>query len=927
MHHNEHYVNNLDYIEELFTEYQQNPNNVDSSFRYFFDGYLLNNNNKIDQTSAQTNNEELFEAIWEEFKVIQLIDDYRKRGHLFTETNPVRKRRSYYPTLDLENYGLQPSQLNKKYKAAKELGLSEATLEEIIHHLKQTYCRSIGVEYMYIRFPEIVSWFKQQMEPIRNTPQFDLTTKTEIYKQLVKASFFEQYLHKKFVGQKRFSLEGVEAILPALHFAAEFALESGTKEITLGMAHRGRLTVLANFFEKPLYELFEEYLGKNYDDDTILGDVKYHLGYHTHKHMPNGKSLIMSLLPNPSHLETVGPVSLGFARARIDHEYQSDSNKLLPIIIHGDAAIAAQGIVYETAQMSLLEAYGVGGTLHFVLNNQVGFTTNYIEGRSSIYATDIAKITHSPIFHVNADDPEAIVYVVKLAIEFRNKFHRDVYIDILGYRKHGHNEGDEPRFTQPTLYKAIESHPSVREIYFQKLVQSHPEITNQLKAIETQYQKQLDDAYNKAKTTETVIVNHFFEEAWKPYSHLSKNNTFSIIDTSVDKQILKNLAVETRSLPTNKKFFSKTLKIINDQLKLIEQNLVDWSIAEQLAFATLIKEGYTVRLSGQDSVRGTFNQRHAAWVVEDTDEKYYPLYHLKDARGKCYIYNSLLSEYAVLGFEYGYSLANPNGLTIWEAQFGDFHNVAQVIIDQYISSAKDKWGLMSGLTLFLPHGYEGQGPEHSSARIERFLVLAANENMFIANVTTPANLFHILRRQVKAQYRLPLILFTPKSTLRHPKNISTFDELATQHFKEIIDDSDVYKENVKQIILCSGKIYFDLYDFREKNKITDTAIIRIEQIYPLHKELLLQIINNYPKIERISWVQEEPANMGAWFYMQRMLSPLNIVGICRPASGSTAIGLYELHKLQHQKLMEKAFQKCTCQNIDEYCYMSCTENK
>lgn len=923
MHHFEHYLNNLSFVEELFDEYLKNRSNLDSSWQYFFDGYSLQT---LPSQNQQVSTETL-DNLAEEFKVLQLIDDYRKRGHLFTETNPVRKRRKYTPTLDIENYGLNQQHLKKKYKASKELGLQEATLEEIIQHLKQTYCRSIGVEFMYIRFPEIVNWFKQKMEPVRNTPQFDINTKKRIYEQLVKGTFFEQFLHKKFVGQKRFSLEGLEAILPALHFAAEYAHQLGTEEITLGMAHRGRLTVLANFFEKPLFELFEEYLGKDYDDESILGDVKYHLGYHTEKKLSNGQKLIMSLLPNPSHLETVGPVSIGFARARLDHAYQSNSDKILPIVIHGDAAVAAQGIVYETAQMSLLDAYSVGGTIHFVLNNQVGFTTNYTEGRSSIYATDVAKITHSPIFHVNADDPEAIVYVVQLAVEFRKKFHRDVYIDILGYRKHGHNEGDEPRFTQPTLYKAIESHLPVKQIYFEQLTKQHPEIVDELRKIESDYNAALEQAYNEAKTADKVIVNHFFEEAWKPYVHLSKQNAFEVVDTKFDNLKLKNLAKQIRTLPPDKKFYSKTIKIIDEQLKLIEQDKVDWSLAEQLAFATLISEGHSVRLTGQDSVRGTFNHRHAAWVVEDTEEKYYPLQHIPNADRKCHIYNSLLSEYAVLGFEYGYSLATPDGLTIWEAQFGDFHNVAQVIIDQYISSAKDKWGLMSGLTLFLPHGYEGQGPEHSSARIERFLVLAANENMILANVTTPSNLFHLLRRQVKANYRLPLVLFTPKSTLRHPKNISTFDDLSEGRFLEIIDDNEIPKEQVKQIALCSGKIYFDLYDYRSKNQLYDTAIIRIEQIYPLNKELLLNIIQTYPNVERISWVQEEPANMGAWLNIQRNLHPLKLVGICRPPSGSTAIGLYELHKKQQTKLMEKTFQKCTCQNVDEYCYMSCTETE
>jgi len=921
MNFDEYCINNLNYVEDLNELYFNNPSVIDKSWKYFFDGFYLSQDNSYEIPDKQ-----FLENIHEEFKVLRLIDDYRKRGHLFTETNPVRKRRKYSPTLDINNYDLSEHHLTKKYKAAKELGLPEnTTLQEIINHLKQTYCRSIGVEFMYIRFPEIVSWFKEKMETIKNTPTFSIEQKKKIYKYLIEASFFEQFLHKKFVGQKRFSLEGIEAIIPALQYLAEYAINFEVEEITLGMAHRGRLTVLANFFEKPLNELFREYIGKNYDDDSVLGDVKYHLGYNSTKKIGN-KELFMSLLPNPSHLETVGPVSLGFAKSRINNIHNGNYNKLLPIIIHGDAAISGQGIVYETAQMSLLEGYGVGGTIHFVLNNQVGFTTNYIEGRSSIYATDIGKITHSPIFHVNADDPEAIAYVVMLALEFRQKFHRDVYIDILGYRKHGHNEGDEPRFTQPTLYKAIEAHQPVRKIYFDKLTNEYQNIKDELIEIEKEYTNKLEKEFDVAKQNETVVVNHFLENKWKDFKHLSKKNAFDIVETSFSKERLKELAIQLKTLPSNKKFFSKAIKIIQEQISLINQEKVDWAISEHLAFATLLVEGHSVRLSGQDSERGTFNHRHAALVIEDTDEKYFPLKNLSESKAKFYIYNSLLSEYAVLAFEYGYSLASPNDLTIWEAQFGDFHNVGQVIIDQYISSAKDKWGMMSGLVLFLPHGYEGQGPEHSSARIERFLVLAANENMVIANVTTPANFFHLLRRQVKSKYRLPLILFTPKSTLRHPLNISTFDELAYGKFTEVIDDNEAKKETIKQIVLCSGKIYYELYEFRKKNQLNDTAIIRLEQLYPLHKELIYEIIKSYPNNQRIAWAQEEPANMGAWNFIRTNLTKLNLIGICRPPSGSTALGLYDLHKKQQEKIIEKAFKLCDCKNIDEYCYMKCTEN-
>jgi len=918
------YLTNIEYINDIFEQYLSDSSVIDSSWRYFFDGFTLNSDNES-LTLENVPKEEL-EDIYNEFKVLNLIDDYRKRGHLFTETNPVRKRRHYSPTLDIENYGLQKEHLTKKFKAASEIGLPVSTLDTIINHLKQTYCRSIGVEYMYIRTPDIIRWFKQKMEPIKNEPQLTITDKKRIYSDLVRATFFEQFLHKKFIGQKRFSLEGVDAIIPTLNFAADYASDKGVEEIVLGMSHRGRLTVLANFIEKPIDELFQEYVGKSYDDESILGDVKYHLGFNNIRVSNNGKKLFVSLLPNPSHLETVAPVALGFAKARINKKHQRNFDKLLPIVIHGDAAIAAQGIVYETAQMSQLEGYGVGGTIHIVLNNQVGFTTNYTEGRSSTYSTDVAKITQSPVFHVNADNPEALVFVTQLAIEFRQTFHRDVYIDILGYRKYGHNEGDEPRFTQPTLYKAIEQHPNVRQLYYEKLVQEFPSIANELKTIEQNYSSKLQQAYDNALQMPIVKVKHFLHEEWENYRHATQTDFELNINTSVNEDLLRKLAIQLNTLPQDKTFFSKAIKILNERIQLINNKKVDWALAEQLAFATLLNEQHSVRISGQDSERGTFSHRHSALVVEDTDEKYYPLKNISSTQAPFYVYNSLLSEYGVLGFEYGYSLASPNDLTIWEAQFGDFHNVGQVIIDQYLSSAKDKWSLMSGLTLFLPHGYEGQGPEHSSASIERFLILAANENMILANLTTPANLFHLLRRQVKAPFRLPLVIFTPKSALRHPLNISQLTTLAESSFQDIIDDNVPFKEKIKQVLICSGKIYYELFEAREKNNIDDTAIIRIEQIYPLNKTKLHQIIASYSHVQRIAWVQEEPANMGIWNYFRLNADIPNILGICRPSSGSTAPGLYELHKIQQQKIIDKAFKKCTCNKLDEYCYMSCSEN-
>ncbi|PIX33082.1 MAG: 2-oxoglutarate dehydrogenase E1 component, partial [Bacteroidetes bacterium CG_4_8_14_3_um_filter_31_14] len=693
-------------------------------------------------------------------------------------TNPVHPRRQYLPTLEIQNFNLTEADLNKTFHAGSEIGIGNSTLSKIIEHLEQTYCQSVGAEFVYIRQPEIVNWLTKRMESTKNRINFNKEQKSDIFKILLKTVGFEQFLHKKFVGQKRFSLEGAEALIPAIGYAIEHGVEMGIKEFIIGNSHRGRLNILANIFKKPYHSIFSEYSGKTYDEDNILGDVKYHLSYDTHIKSRSGKEMFLALLPNPSHLETVGPVTQGLARARIESEYKNDFNKVCPIVIHGDAAIAAQGVVYETIQMSQLEGYKTGGTLHFVVNNQVGFTTNYIDARSSTYCTDIAKVTLSPVFHVNGDDVEAVLYTIQLALEYREKFHSDVFIDLLCYRKYGHNEGDEPRFTQPILYKEIASHPNVRDIYSKYLIETgvltQEDVTQKLQS----FNNKLDEQLEISKQSEKVEIKHFLHEKWANYRYANENDFLISPQTGVNYQKLINLSEKINYLPKEKKFFNKIEKIVNDRKKLISENKVDWALAELLAYASIVTENYPVRISGQDSERGTFSHRHSTFHVDDTDEKWCPLKNIAPEQAKFQIYNSLLSEYAVLGFEYGYAMGTPNGLTIWEAQFGDFHNVAQVIIDQYLSSAEDKWGLMNGLVLFLPHGFEGQGPEHSSARIERFLVLAANNNMQIVNCSTPANIFHVLRRQVFTDYRKPLIIFTPKSLLRHPLCISNINELS-----------------------------------------------------------------------------------------------------------------------------------------------------
>ncbi|MFC2152989.1 2-oxoglutarate dehydrogenase E1 component, partial [Bacteroidota bacterium] len=745
---------------------------------------------------------------------------------------PVRTRRKYTPTLEIENYGLERGDLTMTFQAGNNIGVGPATLQKIIEHLETTYCQSIGAEYMFIRDPEIINWFQNKMEPVKNIPTFNVEERKHIFYHLNHAVGFENFIHKKFIGQKRFSLEGAESLIPALDAVIEKGAELGIEEFIIGMSHRGRLNVLANILEKPAEDIFAEYLGEEFDDEIALGDVKYHLGYGNTISTDKGKKVRLNLAPNPSHLEAVGPVVQGIAKAKIWGKYNHDYNKLASIIIHGDAAIASQGVVYETIQMSQLKGYRTGGTIHLVINNQVGFTTNYLDGRSSTYCTDIGKVTKSPIFHVNGDDAEALIYTIKLAMEYRHTFHTDVFIDILCYRKHGHNEGDEPRFTQPLLYKEIGKHPNPRDIYANYLVENNIYENEEIETLKLDYNNYLEEKLELAKKSKKLHIKQFLIEDWQKYHHAENGEFETSPETGIDKKVIKAVAHKLNHPPKDLKFFKKAQKLLDDRNNMMKNEKLDWAMAELLAYGTLLAEGHPVRLSGQDSERGTFSHRHSALIIEDTDQKYIPLKNIGDDQAPFHVFNSPLSEYAVLGFEYGYALAVPEGLTIWEAQFGDFNNVAQVIIDQYISSAEEKWGLMNGLTLFLPHGYEGQGPEHSSARIERFLSLCANNNMQVVNITTPANFFHVLRRQVHRDFTLPLIVFTPKSLLRHPKCISSLDDLAKDKFNEVIDDKDVIIDEVRRVIFCTGKIYYDLLAKKEEYNANDIALVRIEQLYP-----------------------------------------------------------------------------------------------
>lgn len=893
----------LSAVEDLYQSYLENPENVDKSWQQFFAGF------ELARTSFQAKPLPAHsDKIDKEFAILNLIQGYRQRGHLFTKTNPVRARRKYTPTLSIENFGLSGKDLETTFMAGNEIGIGPAKLKDIVEHLEATYCRSVGVEFIYIRHPEVVQWLKTEMESTRNCEEYSDEKRKHFYYHLKLAVGFENFIHKKFVGQKRFSLEGAEALIPALDAVIERGAELGIAEFIIGMAHRGRLNVLANILEKPYASIFKEFTGKEYDDDISQGDVKYHLGFENEVITDFGKKVKLMLVPNPSHLETVAPIVEGMVRSRIDSVYNYDHDKIAPIIIHGDAAIATQGVVYETIQMSQLPGYKTGGTIHLVINNQVGFTTNYLEARSSTYCTDVAKVTRSPVFHVNGDDVEALIYTIKLAMEFRQKFNADVFIDILCYRKYGHNEGDEPRFTQPMLYKAIAKHPNPRDIYSEKLhklgIMTPEETKKEIKA----FDQLLEAKYKESEKIEKLKIKKFLINEYKDFEQLQKDSFNIQVNTAVNQETLVELAEKINTLPADRLFFSKVNRIISDRRMMMLDNRLDWAMAELLAYATLMVEGHPVRLSGQDSERGTFAHRHAAFVVEGTDEKYFPLKNISEKQAPFHVYNSLLSEYGVLGFEYGYSMAQPNALTIWEAQFGDFHNVAQVIIDQYITSAYEKWGLMNGIVLFLPHGFEGQGPEHSSGRIERFLELAANNNIQVAVPTTPANMFHLLRRQVKMNTRLPLVIFTPKSLLRHPMVQSKVEELSAGGFREIIDDENAKPENVKKVVFTSGRLYYDLHAHQVENGISTLAIVRMEQIYPIPLKQMNSTLKKYKNATQLVWAQDEPENMGAWPFIHRKLGSMGFKVVSRGESASPAVGLMEKHKKGLAEIIDAVFK-------------------
>lgn len=898
------------YIAELYDTYLQFPDSIEPSWRSFFQGFDFGiENGSLEALGVESDVPAIPENVLKEFQVIKLIDGYRTRGHLFTQTNPVRERRKYEPTLAIENFGLTESDLDSQFEAGSILGLGKTSLREIVRHLEAIYCDAIGVEYMYIRNPDEIKWIQNWVNSNDNHPTYSSEEKKHLLKKLNEALSFETFLHSKYVGQKRFSVEGVDALIPGLDCLIEKGAGMGIEQFVVGMAHRGRLNVLTNIFGKSPETIFSEFDSKEYDEAELFdGDVKYHMGWTSFHETDRGKKVRLDLAPNPSHLETVNAVVEGISRAKLDNQLGGDEKLILPILIHGDAAIAGQGVVYEVIQMAQLDGYRTGGTIHVVTNNQVGFTTNYLDGRSSTYCTDIGKVTLSPVLHVNADDVEAVCHAFTFALEFRMQFGRDVFIDVLGYRKYGHNEGDEPRFTQPELYKAISKHKNPRDIYVERLKAEGVIDAEYVKQLELDYKAELEEDLEASRKKDKTVITKILADDWKDYKLGTREDILTPVDTSFDLNKLGVIAEGITKLPEDKKFMKKIVRIVADRNKrYTETNQLDWAMGELLAYATLMEEGFNVRMSGQDVERGTFSHRHAIIKTENDGEEI-NLHNTLGLPGKMQIYNSLLSEYGVVGFDYGYAMAAPETLTIWEAQFGDFSNGAQIMLDQYISAAESKWKTQNGLVMLLPHGYEGQGSEHSSARMERFLQLCSRDNMIMADVTTPANLFHLLRRQMKWNFRKPLVVFTPKSLLRHSKVVSTKEEFANGSFQEVIDDATVDKTTASSLVFCTGKFYYDLLAHQEEHGNDTVALVRIEQLFPLPKKKLEKIIAQYPNVTDYVWAQEEPRNMGAWGFMLMNFDMVKLRVASRRVYSSPAAGSSARSKARHKEVIESVFE-------------------
>ncbi|MCY4419214.1 MAG: 2-oxoglutarate dehydrogenase E1 component [Cytophagales bacterium] len=895
------YLPNADstYVEALYESYKKDPSNLEEGWRRFFEGYDFARSYEGDQEQAILSDKEV--------AVRDMIHAYRARAHLLSDTNPVRPRRDRKPLLSLSDFGLSETDLSTPFKSGTLLGTQDRKpLKEIINALKKTYTGQIGFEYMHIRNPDIIEWFKHKCE--QEFPRFQPTReeKERILTKLNEATVFENFLHTKYLGQKRFSLEGGEATIPALDVVMRKGVEMGLEEVVIGMAHRGRLNVLGNIMGKSYEQIFKEFEG-SVDRSRAVGDgdVKYHMGYSTYTEVSKDRKLRLKLFPNPSHLEAVDPVILGSVRAKIDRQYEKDPKRILPVLIHGDAAIAGQGILYELIQMGHLPAYDTGGTFHFVINNQLGFTTDFDEARSSIYCTDLAKVVDSPVLHVNGDDPESVVFCVELALEFRQKFGKDVFIDMVCYRKYGHNEADEPRFTQPDLYQRIAKHESPREVYLKKLIARDEADAHLAKEMDSSFRLLLAEKMKIARTKESHGEGlSTMEEEWRNMRTSTPEDFERPLKSTLSEEHLNKITKALCHLPPKFQALKQIVKLIEQRQKAFESQKINWPLAELMAYASLLLEGKMVRLVGQDSERGTFSHRHAVIQDEKTFEPYSQLSHLDKKQGDFHIYNSLLSEYAALGFEYGYSVSSPHALVLWEAQFGDFANGAQVMIDQFISTAYTKWHRMSGLVLLLPHGFEGQGPEHSSARLERFLQLCAGRNMFVYYPTSPANFFHLLRRQLLLPFRMPAVVLSPKSLFRHPQVISPLQEIRKGGFQELIPD-DLNPKAIQRVLLCSGKVYYDLWEAREKQKRKDVAILRLEQLYPFPQKAIAAEIKKYKNASWI-WVQEEPENMGARDYICRVFKGHNFSVVSRKEAASPATGHYKAHTQEQEELIKKA---------------------
>jgi len=896
----------ITFIDSLYENFKTNPDSVDESWQRFFQGFEFSNVGfGTSGTSGAGINDEKLRS---EFNVFRLIQSFRTRGHLLSDTNPIRPRRDRKARISLEEYGLSEADRQTVFQCGEFVGLGPATLDQILDHLKSIYCGKIGFQYMHSNNTDVRRFMRERIESTAKKIEMPIEKKKRILQKLNEANVFENFLQTKYVGQKRFSLEGGETTIPALDAIINKGADLGVKEFVIGMAHRGRLNILANTVGKTYEYIFTEFEGGSKEELAgHTGDVKYHMGFTSTLKTQSEKEVHVKLLPNPSHLETVAPVAIGYCRALEDLHYEGDQSKVIPIIIHGDAAVAGQGVVYETLQMSKLKGYSVGGAIHFVINNQIGFTTDIEDARSSHYCVSVAKTVEAPIIQVNGDDPEAVVYAVELAVEFRQKFKEDIFIDMVCYRKHGHNEGDEPRYTQPTLYGLITKHKNPRELYLDQLLSNgkiEAALANEM--IES-YKQLLSDRFNNVRQKEIPERARGPHKDWEGMEYSKENSFDSSPDTKVSLANLEKVAKAITAVPSGMEIVKKAQKVLEDRIQAFSTDKLDWALGELLAYGTLLNEGHPLRFSGQDVIRGTFSHRQAKVFDERTNEAFCGLETISPNQGKVSIYNSLLSEYAVLGFEFGYSWATPKSLTIWEAQFGDFSNGAQIMIDQYITSSEVKWQRMSGLVMLLPHGHEGAGPEHSSARPERYLQLAADNNIIVANATTPANMFHLLRRQIKWNFRKPAIVMTPKSLLRDPRCTSTRDELVNGKFQELIDDPNTAKKPTR-VIFCTGKIYYELYDKKIADKRDDVAIVRLEQLHPLPEKQVMKVLEKYKGAE-LYWLQEEPKNQGYWTYLLRFDVFRDFKLISRKSSASPATGFSNVHKKEQAEIITKAFSK------------------